>query len=77
MKKQSLIFTTFTNDGDSQKGTKQFDDILSLTIDYAEKAYKKSDEVVGLKTGLNDFDKKIGGLHKSDLIIISWKTFNG
>ena len=24
-----------------------------------------------LKTGLNDFDKKIGGLHKSDLIIVA------
>ena len=60
-----------TTDGDTQKGPKQFDDILSLTIEYAEKAYKKSDEVVGLKTGLNDFDKKIGGLHKSDLIIVA------
>ena len=30
-----------TNDGDTQKGPKQFDDILSETIDYAEKAYKK------------------------------------
>ena len=66
-----------TNDGDSQKGPKQFDDILSLTVDYAEKAYKKSDEVVGLKTGLNDFDKKIGGLHKSDLIIIAGRPSMG
>ena len=66
-----------TSNGDSQKGPKQFDDILALTIDYAEKAYKKSSDVVGLKTGLNDFDKKIGGLHKSDLIIILRKTFNG
>ena len=66
-----------TNDGDSQKGPKLFDDILSLTIDYAEKAYKKSDEVVGLKTGLNDFDKKIGGLHKSDLIIIAGRPSMG
>ena len=66
-----------TNDGDSQKGPKQFDDILSLTIDYAEKAYKKSDEVVGLKTGLSDFDKKIGGLHKSDLIIIAGRPSMG
>ena len=66
-----------TNDGDTQKGPKQFDDILSLTIEYAEKAYKKSDEVVGLKTGLNDFDKKIGGLHKSDLIIVAGRPSMG
>ena len=66
-----------TNDGDTQKGPKQFDNILSLTIDYAEKAYKKSSDVIGLKTGLNDFDKKIGGLHKSDLIIIAGRPSMG
>ena len=48
-----------------------------MTIEYAEKAFKKSDEVVGLKTGLNDFDKKIGGLHKSDLIIVAGRPSMG
>ena len=48
-----------------------------MTIDYAEKAYKKSSDVIGLKTGLNDFDKKIGGLHKSDLIIIAGRPSMG
>ena len=66
-----------TSDGDTQKGPKQFDNILSLTIDYAEKAYKKSSDVIGLKTGLSDFDKKIGGLHKSDLIIIAGRPSMG
>ena len=66
-----------TNEGDTQKGPKQFDNILSLTIDYAEKAYKKSSDVIGLKTGLSDFDKKIGGLHKSDLIIIAGRPSMG
>ena len=66
-----------TNDGDTQKGPMQFDSILSLTIDYAEKAYKKSSDVIGLKTGLSDFDKKIGGLHKSDLIIIAGRPSMG
>ena len=66
-----------TSDGDNQKGPRQFDNILSLTIDYAEKAYKKSSDVIGLKTGLNDFDKKIGGLHKSDLIIVAGRPSMG
>ena len=66
-----------TSDGDTQKGPRQFDNILSLTIDYAEKAYKKSSDVIGLKTGLNDFDKKIGGLHKSDLIIVAGRPSMG
>ena len=33
--------------------------------------------VIGLKTGLKDFDKKIGGLHKSDLIIIAGRPSMG
>ena len=65
------------NDGETQKGPKQFDNILEDTIEYAEKAYKKSEDVVGLKTGLNDFDKKIGGLHKSDLIIVAGRPSMG
>ena len=34
-------------------------------------------KVVGLKTGLKDFDKKIGGLHKSDLVIIAGRPSMG
>ena len=37
----------------------------------------RSEDVIGLKTGLRDFDKKIGGLHKSDLIIIAGRLING
>ncbi len=58
-------------------GPEGFEEIIQRTVDYAEKAFKKSDEVIGLKTGLNDFDKKIGGLHKSDLIIIAGRPSMG
>jgi len=73
---ESNLFN-LTNEGETQKGPKQFDNILEDTIEYAEKAFKKSDDVVGLKTGLNDFDKKIGGLHKSDLIIVAGRPSMG
>ena len=43
----------------------------------APMAFKKSSDVIGLKTGLKDFDKKIGGLHKSDLIIIAGRPSMG
>ncbi len=65
------------NQGDFERGPKQFDDVLVETLNYAEKAFKKSSDVVGLKTGLADFDKKIGGLHKSDLIIIAGRPSMG
>ena len=66
-----------TQNNESNSGPKDFEKIMQTTLDYAEKAYKKSDEVIGLKTGLKDFDKKIGGLHKSDLIIIAGRPSMG
>ena len=50
---------------------------MSETVSIAEKAYKKDSESVGMKTGLSDFDKKIGGLHNSDLIIIAGRPSMG
>lgn len=73
---ESNLFN-LTNEGETQKGPKQFDNILEDTLEYAEKAFKKSEDVVGLKTGLNDFDKKIGGLHRSDLIIVAGRPSMG
>jgi len=66
-----------TSDGEIQRGPRNFDEILANALDHAEKAFKKSDEVVGVKTGLSDFDKKIGGLHKSDLIIVAGRPSMG
>ena len=73
---QSLF--NLTNKNDVSTGPRDFEDIVRKTLDIAEKAFKKSDEVVGLKTGLRDFfDKKIGGLHKSDLVIIAGRPSMG
>ncbi len=72
---QSLF--NLTNKNDVSTGPRNFEDIMYKTLDFAEKAFKKSDEVIGLKTGLSDFDKKIGGLHKSDLIIIAGRPSMG
>ncbi len=66
-----------TQNNEVGNGPRDFEDIMVRTLDYAEKAFKKSDEVIGLKTGLKDFDKKIGGLHKSDLIIIAGRPSMG
>ncbi len=72
---QHLFNLIQNNEFDS--GPKDFEEIMQRTIDYAEKAFKKSEDVIGLKTGLSDFDKKIGGLHKSDLIIIAGRPSMG
>ena len=77
IEKMELDLFNLTNDGETKKGPKNFNDVLIETLDYAEKAYKKSSDVAVLKTGLNDFDKRIGGLHKSDLIIIAGRPSMG
>ena len=77
IEKVELDLFNLTNDGEKQKGPKIFTDVLSDTLEYAEKAFKKSSDVAVLKTALTDLDKKIGGLHKSDLIIIAGRPSMG
>ena len=48
---------------------------FNLAIDQsknmAEQAMKSDQGNVGVPTGLTDLDEKLGGLHKSDLVIIA------
>ena len=55
----------------------KFDDALKLTIDMASNAYKNDEGIVGVPSGLRDLDDKLGGLHKSDLIIIAGRPSMG
>ena len=55
----------------------KFDDALKLTIDMASSAYKNDEGIVGVPTGLRDLDDKLGGLHKSDLVIIAGRPSMG
>ena len=77
IEKVELDLFNLINDGEKQKGPKIFNDILSDTLEYAEKAFNKSSDVAVLKTVLSDLDKKIGGLHKSDLVIIAGRPSMG
>ena len=55
----------------------KFDDALKLTIDMASNAYKNEEGIVGVPSGLRDLDDKLGGLHKSDLVIIAGRPSMG
>ena len=60
--------------------TTGFTHLLSASkeaIDIANKAYQKQDGISGISTGLIDLDKKIGGLHSSDLLIIAGRPSMG
>ena len=55
----------------------KFDEALKLTIDMASTAYKNDEGIVGVPTGLRHLDEKLGGLHKSDLLIIAGRPSMG
>ena len=55
----------------------KFDEAMKLTIEMASNAYKNEEGVVGVPTGLTDIDDRLGGLHKSDLIIIAGRPSMG
>ena len=63
--------------GSFSKSYIKFDEALKETINMASAAYKNEDGIVGVPTGLKDLDDRLGGLHKSDLIIIAGRPGMG
>ena len=55
----------------------KFDEAVRQTIEMASIAYKNDEGIVGVPTGLRDLDDRLGGLHKSDLIIIAGRPGMG
>ena len=43
----------------------------------ATNAMKSDHGIVGVPTGLNDLDERLGGLHRSDLVIIAGRPSMG
>nr|WP_321985954.1 replicative DNA helicase [uncultured Lichenicoccus sp.] len=54
-----------------------FERALTDAIGIAEKAFHRQGDVAGLTTGLRDLDKKTGGLHPSDLLILAGRPAMG
>ena len=55
----------------------KFNKALDQTIEMATLAMQNDQGIVGVPTGLTDLDQKIGGLHKSDLVIIAGRPSMG
>ena len=55
----------------------KFNQALDQTIEMASLAMKSDQGIVGVPTGLTDLDEKLGGLHKSDLVIIAGRPSMG
>ena len=55
----------------------EFRKAIDKTIEMATLAMKSDRGIVGVPTGLTDLDEKLGGLHKSDLIILAGRPSMG
>ena len=73
---EEALFKLATDKG-QEGGFVSFGKALTGAIDVAEKAFHRSGDVVGLTSGLRDFDKRTGGLHPSDLIILAGRPAMG
>ena len=55
----------------------KFNQALDQTIEMATLAMKNDKGIVGVPTGLSALDEKLGGLHKSDLVILAGRPSMG
>jgi replicative DNA helicase len=58
-------------------GFQKFSEALTIAIDMAARAYERDGKLSGVATGLADLDSKMGGLQRSDLIIVAGRPGMG
>ena len=63
--------------GEVQGDFKDFPQVLTNTIKLVESAYHKDGKVTGVPTALTGLDDKLGGLQKSDLVILAARPSMG
>jgi replicative DNA helicase len=73
---EKLLFDLAEN-GSVKSSLIKFDEAMKFTIEMASNAYKNEEGIVGVPTGLTDLDDRLGGLHKSDLVIIAGRPSMG
>ncbi|WP_370737877.1 replicative DNA helicase [Aquimixticola soesokkakensis] len=68
---------TLSEQGKSETGFKSFLSAVTEAVQSANAAYQRDGGLAGISTGLIDLDKKIGGLHPSDLLILAGRPSMG
>ncbi len=63
--------------GQSNQGFQSFLRAVTDAVQVANAAYMRDGGLAGLSTGLVDLDKKLGGLHRSDLLILAGRPSMG
>src|SRR6056297_2668110 len=63
--------------GQSETGFQSFLKAVTDAVNVANAAYQREGGLAGVSTGLLDMDGKLGGLHKSDLLILAGRPSMG
>jgi replicative DNA helicase len=63
--------------GRSESGFQSFLKAVTDAVNVANAAYQREGGLAGVSTGLADLDRKLGGLHKSDLLILAGRPSMG
>ncbi|WP_456389303.1 replicative DNA helicase [Profundibacter sp.] len=63
--------------GQTDSGFQSFLKAVTDAVNSANAAYQRDGGLSGISTGLTDMDKKLGGLHKSDLLILAGRPSMG
>ncbi len=68
---------TLAEQGTAEKGFVSFLKAVTDAVMIANAAYQRDGALSGISTGLVDLDKKLGGLHPSDLLILAGRPSMG
>ena len=63
--------------GGTQSGFVSFENALIKSIEMASAAFSRDGHLSGTSTGLMDLDRQLGGMHRSDLIILAGRPSMG
>jgi replicative DNA helicase len=58
-------------------GFQKFSRALTTAVDMAAQAYQRDGKLSGIATGLRDLDKQMGGLQRSDLVVLAGRPGMG
>jgi replicative DNA helicase len=68
---------TLSDQGQAERGFQSFLSAVTDAVKVANAAYQRDGGLAGISTGLVDMDRKLGGLHKSDLVILAGRPSMG
>jgi replicative DNA helicase len=69
--------TSWPRQGQTESGFQSFLKAVTDAVNVANAAYQRDGGLAGVSTGPVDMDKKLGGLHRSDLLILAGRPSMG